>query len=773
VSSAPPRPPADPWAPAVALLLGAFLFSGHAALTWQMSWVRQLVSLFGVTWFAITTILTVFMAGIAAGSVVAGRLVDRHRVPPLLVFAALEAFLALYGLAFSTLLGGVETVYLEIAGGGGLSFAAHAALRFAFGALVLAPPTLASGATLPAAAKAFVRDDAGLGRGLAALYGANVLGAAVGAGATTFFTIGLLGYPGTAMVGAWANGIAALLAVVAHRTQRVPAPAPVPAAVRRTWTPAARAVALTYFIVGFGSLSGELLWSRVFSQVGFNPATYTFGLVLVAFLVGHGVGAGVLFGWLVRRFEARRLFAALPVCIGLLMALSVLGLLPRSAAMEPVWLLRQIGVILPVERAWLLVPAVSLPAMASGAMFPLASRLSIRGVSGVGTGVGSLAALSTVGGILGSFLTGFWLMPALGAVHCIFLVAGLNVLAGIGSWVALSDAPTSRRRRAGLGALATAAAVGSLVALVPNHVSLVLFPAEELLAFGEGRNSSTAVARDPEWGNFLLVHGERVKGGGTSVDLATRMLPAPRDVAVIGLGTGSVAAAALRVDEVERVTAIDIDGDLPDFIPWMRGEGMDVFVPPRFRFVENDGRHFLLTTHERYDLLVNDAAIYAWYLELSTLEFNRLARAHLADEGLYAGRLHMWRISEIAFQREIATFLEVFPNAALWRLSDDIGMLVGRNGDLPVDRSLSGEPMPWTLWHDADSLRAIAEGQLLITDAFPLHIPDTFVSEDRYPLLEYTSPRALPEEVIGDHPAPGDGGRPRRGAPPQPGAGGR
>jgi spermidine synthase len=694
------------------------------------------------------------------------------RVPPLLLFAALEASLALYGLGFSHLLGAVEGGYLALARGADVSFAAHAALRFAFGALLLAPPTLASGATLPAAAKAFVREDARLGGGLAALYGANVVGAALGAGATVFFTIGLLGYPGTATLGAWANGLAAVAAVAAHRWMRARVPPATAGAGPRVWTPAARVVALTYFVVGFGSLSGELLWSRVFSQVGFNPATSTFGLVLLTFLLGHGLGSGLVFPLLARKVPARRLFAALPVFAGVASAASVLGLLPRFDSMQPVGLLRQLGVVLPAARAWLLIPAVGLPAMASGVMFPLASRLSIRGVRGLGTGVGSLAALSTVGGIAGSFLTGFWLMPALGAVHCVFLVAAATVLVGVWSGAALADPPRSRRGP-WLATGATLAVTAALWFAVPNHASLILFPDEELVAFGEGRNSSTAVVRNPELGHFLLVHGERVKGGGTSVDLAVRLLEAPSEVVILGLGTGSVAAEALQVDAVQRVTAVDIDGELPEFIPWMRGEAMGRFVPPRFRFVENDGRHFLLTHELQADLLVNDAAIYAWYLELSTLQFNRLARSRLAPEGIYAGRLHLWRISDQAFRREIATFVEVFPNAALWRLSDDIGMIVGRNGDLPVDRPLSGGDMPWTLWHDAAELRAIAAGQALITDAFPLHIPDTFLSEDRYPLLEYTSPRAFPEEERHGVRAPGHGGRPARGAEAQPGAGGR
>jgi len=85
------------------LLLAAFILSGYAALTYEMMWVRQLVSLFGVTYHSITTILTVFMAGLALGSVIAGQFIDRLRLSPLKVFALLEVFLGLYAQAFTTI----------------------------------------------------------------------------------------------------------------------------------------------------------------------------------------------------------------------------------------------------------------------------------------------------------------------------------------------------------------------------------------------------------------------------------------------------------------------------------------------------------------------------------------------------------------------------------------------------------------------------------------------------------------------------------------------
>jgi spermidine synthase len=714
-------------------LLVAFFLSGYAALTYEMSWVRQLVSLFGVTYHAITTILTTFMAGLALGAWLAGRLVDRRSLPPLLVFVALEVFLGVYAQLFSPLRHLVEGVYLDLVTGRDLSLAVHTGLRFVLGSLLLLPPALASGATLPAACKAFVRDERGIGRGVAGFYGLNVAGAAAGCLATTFFTIGLLGYPATAWLGTCANFSAAGLALWVHLRRHLPeVSAPVP----RPWALSKEVVTVAagYLIVGFSTISLEVLWTRCFAQFGINAATYTFGLILVCFLLGHSFGAYVLFPRLFARVEPRALFAYLVAGIGISTLFSVLALLPRVEAMHPVLALKSVGLTLPWERVWLLLPAIVLPAAFSGALFPLASHLTIRRGGEVGTGVGSLAALSTFGGIMGAFATGFWLMPALGAVRCLILVSGMGLVCATWCWSAWVAPPRRSRRVVAGGLVAMVSCVGMLL-WIPPHIHLILFPGETVLVFTEGRNSSTAVVDHPGGDRFLLVHGERLLGGGSDAALLTEIHTEASRAAIIGLGTGSVVARALEQEQLDEVLAVDFDGDLPHLIPHVLGPRAEAFDSDRFRFVENDGRHFLMTTTRTFDIIVNDAALYAWYLELSTREFNEIARSRLAPGGLYAGRLHLFRITEEAFRREIATFIEVFPNAAMFGISEDIGMLVGRNGGAPVDGS-GGDlgPKPRArLWYTTAQLREIAAGAEIITDAHPLHFPHTFLTEELYP----------------------------------------
>jgi spermidine synthase len=88
-----------------------FLLSGCAALIYQILWLRLLGLVFGVTVYAASTVLAAFMAGLALGSLFAGRLADRVR-HPLRWFAAAECGIALTAVASPWMLNALERAYV-------------------------------------------------------------------------------------------------------------------------------------------------------------------------------------------------------------------------------------------------------------------------------------------------------------------------------------------------------------------------------------------------------------------------------------------------------------------------------------------------------------------------------------------------------------------------------------------------------------------------------------------------------------------------------------
>src|SRR5262245_30898865 len=204
-------------------IAACLVFSGLSALVYQIVWVRRLGFTFGTTTEAVSTVLAVFFAGLALGNAVAAGQLRRIR-RPLELYAFLELGIGLYALLSVPLLGALDGIHALV--GVGLSPAALAAVRVAGSALVLLPPTLAMGATLPVVARALVSEDATLGRWSAILYAANTLGAVLGAYLCGFWLIPGLGLRRTVWLASLANfGVAAAVLALGRATASAAEPA--------------------------------------------------------------------------------------------------------------------------------------------------------------------------------------------------------------------------------------------------------------------------------------------------------------------------------------------------------------------------------------------------------------------------------------------------------------------------------------------------------------------------------------------------------------------
>jgi hypothetical protein len=201
------------------LLLLCFFLSGFAALLYETAWAREFAFVFGTSEFAVVSVLAAYMGGLAAGAAVAARLISRIR-RPILAYALLELGIAASALAVPR--GISAAIWLQTAISGGQSAPPdeasvagslfYAACSFA----ILMIPTGLMGATLPLLARYAVQRESQIGRRVGVLYSVNTVGAVVGAAATGFVVLPMLGLRNTVYVGAATNalvfGAAALLA---------------------------------------------------------------------------------------------------------------------------------------------------------------------------------------------------------------------------------------------------------------------------------------------------------------------------------------------------------------------------------------------------------------------------------------------------------------------------------------------------------------------------------------------------------------------------------
>src|SRR5215472_3306179 len=92
-------------------MLLCFLLAGAAGLIYQVAWGKALGLIFGHTVYAISTVLAVFMAGLAAGSAWIGWWCEVN-AKPISLYAKLEFLVAVTGALSLAGLAGVRSIYL-------------------------------------------------------------------------------------------------------------------------------------------------------------------------------------------------------------------------------------------------------------------------------------------------------------------------------------------------------------------------------------------------------------------------------------------------------------------------------------------------------------------------------------------------------------------------------------------------------------------------------------------------------------------------------------
>ncbi len=765
-------------------VLLAFLISGLSTLIYEIVWFRWLTDLFGVTWHTITTVVTVFMVGLALGALLAGRITDRLR-SPVAAYGVLEVFIGICGVLFPFALAGITAAYHGVHDSLQVGFAGHVAVRFVLATLLLMPPTLAMGATLPCLARFYVRRRDRIGLDLGWLYGINTLGAAIGSGITGFVLLTWLGLGRANGVAVALNVAAAVLALsLARRAARAPTErtAPTPGDSDAEPRGIGRSGALflvAFFLSGFTATGYELLWTRIAGMLHPNLHGLVFSLVLTMFLLGMGLGSLVYATRLLQRLSPAGVYGGLQLLAGILALGSPFFLVACRHHLADRWygydetIRQSLGLFMSGPELLFVCGVVGVPGLLFGMTFPVGNRLYLRRFRWLGSHVGAVYFTATMGGVAGSFLTGFLLIPALGTKTSLVLLGCLNLVIALSLGVAVLRVRAGRTgnprwRMVVSGALGLAGIAGVFVVTdsgLPAH-ALVNMPLEHrVLAWYDGRSTHDGVveAYDPTlgfWRRFLFTNGEWIENFAFGIWAPIALHPAPDEVLILGFDTGANSAMALHDPRVGRVSAVDIsDGQIHTFAHFEDENGR-LLDDPRFRFVSNDARNHLATTRERYDLIYNGVAIYAAYFHMSTREFFELARDRLDDDGIFVLKLHPDMSSEESFRRVLATFTQVFPGALLWQSElPEVFLLMGTqqpgwkadrahliriwDGIPPVDpefEAMSVDRFLGHLLHDHESLQRLARDAEVLVDDRPMRVPDVLVYVDtEFDNLGYTT----------------------------------
>jgi spermidine synthase len=623
--------------------LALALLSGVPALVYEVVWTREAALLVGSEVEATAIVLAAFFAGLALGSHWLGRRVDGMK-SPLWAYAVFEATAALLALASLAGLRAITAVE-------GFTWPRPALLLVTAG-LVL-PAAVPLGGALPALLRAAETNPGQAARTGGRLVGANTLGAVAGVIAAAL-AIPTLGMQSTLMLAAGLGGLLAGVAGLWARATEDTEPArnagsePHP-----VWPPCFAAAA------GVATLAYEVLIARMAAiQIGSSLVawTITLGLFLLGLALGNFSSArrAASSGAPARDLAWIETGAALALGLGA-------GILAPGAAARP-----SSG-----SALVLLLASVLPPALLMGAAFPFFVRLTAGRLESLGRALGTVSAANTAGGVVGSLLAPFVLLPALGLVGGALACAAINALLASLLFAGVGDARGIRLR-----AVATAPIAGLLVisgfALRPATAPEGM----QLLFVREGRQATTAVLRDANQ-RHLMVNGEAQASTGGSARGTEELLailpwmlhPKAKHFLEVGLGSGITLGMAATLP-FDRIDCVELAGSVleatPFFEPENRGVGRS--GDARVRIEHGDGRVFLARHPGSYDIIVantlHPASLGATFL-YSREYFERISGS-LRSGGIAAQWLPLERIGRSALKTILRTFFSVFPHGHLY-----------------------------------------------------------------------------------------------------------
>jgi spermidine synthase len=725
---------------AVWAILLCFFASGVSGLVYQVVWVRELVLVFGATTFAVSTVLTAFMGGLALGSYYFGRRSETV-ARPLRLYGLLEIGIGVYGLAVPLIFAGLPSVY-HYFWRWQLSFFALSIVRFVFATLVLIVPTALMGATLPVLSSFYARDIGRIGLRVGSLYALNTFGAVLGAAATGFVLIPALGMNAATTTAATMNILLGAVALTvsrkAERTihEAIPDPAhgSVPKKTPRSSESEAERGQITIVIAGFAvsgfvALSYEVIWSRVLALI-IGSSVYAFSIMLTTFLVGLAAGATIASRVVDRVRRPVRMFALIEVAVGLtsLIGAYLFNDLPYVFVQLYRWVDSSAFGLLLFARFLIASFVMIVPTFLLGALFPLVVRIiSSRKLAGTtGRTVGDAYAANTVGAIAGSFASGFILVPWLGLLGSLRLCVALNFLVAAAAFSASARRPTEKRdrpKRINVSATVGLAASVLLIIVVvlgeppwdPEVMSSAVYRYApslidksrqelfdylkrgqgETIFYKEGITATVAVQRQGG-GKVLKVNGK--PEASTAGDMPTQILIGAMpllvrehtdDVLLIGLGSG-VTLGTVEQFPVKRVTCVELEPAVIEASRHFEDVNNHPLDDPRLRMISNDGRNFIYTTDEKFDVIVSEPSN-PWVTgvaNLFTLEYFKRGAERLKDDGLFSQWLQIYEMSPDDVRTLIATFRAAFPQVYLFRGAEGDLMLLGSKSERRLDLSV-------------------------------------------------------------------------------------
>jgi len=771
------------------LICTLFVFSGIAALIYQVVWFKQLAYFIGSTSYSQSVVLATYMGGLALGAWFWGRRSDTNK-NNLLLFAFLEILLAAYCFFYAPIFSLVEQVFTGFVSTNDWSSDSGIVLLLKFlvsGATILVP-TFLMGGTLPVLVKFLSNSTSDVGKNVSVLYFINSLGAVLGTILAGFYLIQNFGLSKTTFFAAGVElfiGLISLFLAFKSPTKEVdrvehtiPDKDQKPELSNKESKVALRIAALT----GFCAMVYEVVWLRLLIPV-LSSSTYSFSIILAAFITGITIGSYLTYKYRERILKPLRAvgFVQFAIAISVLLTLPFYERLPYT-----IWTMvsSSIGDV-PGYTYYLTVQFIMvflvlvIPTIFMGMTLPLLSRVTVKSIGKSGNSVGNIFALNTLGTVAGSLLGGLVMIPLFGIFNTLVITIIINVLLATNVFV-LKDM-LKRPQQIFLACVLALSGIifftnvstkswaySIMLSQVPRSINRSSPPNtynefvqklqenDTILYYKEGVGGTIIVGRNRDQ-IYLSTNG---KGDANSVtDLRTQVSlgqtpvilhPNAERVFVIGYGAGTTIGNVLTHPNVKHAEVAEISEEVVEASVHFNSINEQPLTKKNLNVIKDDGVAALRLSKNKYDVIISQPSN-PWSAgvgNLFTKEFFGDCKKKLNKGGYVAQWFSYYEMNDKSLKLILRTALEEFSHVSLWHIGkSDILLLCSEapfNFDLKKiehNYNLVKEKLEKINIYTFSSF--LSQQLISSTEGLRAYVGSGEINTEDHPLLELWAPQAF------------------------------
>ncbi len=679
------------------LIYFLFALSGFAGLIYEGSWARYLKLFLGHSSYGQVLTLCIYMGGLAIGSFVAGKLVEKVK-RPLLGYAAVELAIGIGGVAYHPMYNWLTGFFFDSEFTANLSSRGAEIVKVILATGSTLPIAIAVGMTFPFIAAGLMRKS-GAEVSLPMLYFTNSLGSAIGILATSYLLIPEVGNHATLCVAATINfllaavfgfiGFATSPVAKASTTEEDPnedyvAKHNLPMPHKTTWLWIAAITGLTSFVY-------EIVWTRLLSLL-MGSSSHSFDQMLSAFILGLAVGSAVS-GKLLKRDSL--------VVLSLAQIFMAFFALCTLYFHEPFWaMMNEANQIFNPTKdgyiCWSLFKyALSLLWMVptsffAGMTLPLITLILTRAFKSEAP-IGKVYGWNTLGSIIGSAGGGLLLLPILQLKGALVFAAVLDFAIG---FVLLAIYRKKFRYNVMFyvvtaimilpaifikfdPSLITSGAFRAYKNLHPNEKIRVIDGKTATISFHESPvhfyvktngKADASMSKDRE----SPISSDELTQAATAF-MPMAVMDKPYDAAMVGFGSGMGAHYLLADPLLKDFDCVEIEEAMMDlakgFYPW-NNRGYD---DPRIHIFIDDATTFFHTNRRKYDMIISVPSN-PWVSGVAGLfahEFYAKMRRYMKPGALWVQWIQTYEFNDLMFLNILKALDKTFPYVSLYKSTDE------------------------------------------------------------------------------------------------------